>query len=452
VLSLTVIATSILHGEFLRREKIELIDQQVRETATVLLNSPIGELRKIEFQKVERILSEELGENRIGKFFVIRDNAGKRLYESYGTKRLPIEKIPRSPRWISLHVKGQYIRILNLDLPRIENRTVQVGVVIDGELLSPDYFSRANLIFNAVIMCLGMFVAWLLTAVLIRPISSLAAFVDGAANSREHKPELPPLPKDLRSLARSSSRRDELTSLLVGFETLIERVNRDYRLSRFWSYQMAHELKTPMALIEMQVAEAQRLGLLPDHYAKSILAEVFEVSETITSFLTWAEVENATKQTRLHVIRASKVLDDLYRRLEIGFKGRLDVRVEQDFNLMSNIQHAEQALGNVIMNALIYSPPDRPVLVEILSRTIRVSDSGPGLPSDVMKRIGEPFNKGEQITAIKDRKANGLGLALVYSIARLYRWRVGITTTVSGTSVTLEFPPTGEEKVEFNRV
>lgn len=437
VMSLVVVATSILHGEFLRQEKLNLIDQQVRDTATALLDSQFGDLRKIDFDRIEELISEELGENRIGKFFVIRNNAGDILFESTGTKLLPLSEIPRSPRWITLRSKGQYIRILNLDLPRIDDRTLQVGVVIGEELVSPGYFSRANMIFTAAIMCFGLLVAWGLTSLLMKPISRLATFVEAAAKEPSQKMELPSLPSDLKALYANAKMSDELVQLLVGFQTLIDRVNRDYRVSRFWSYQMAHELKTPMALIEMHIADAQKNASLSNEVAKTIMDEVFEMSETISSFLAWAEIENLTGQKLLHVVRASKLVTDIHRRLEAGFKGRLDIHIRHDFSLMTNIQHAEQAVGNLIVNALSYS--SGPVFVEVLEDAIEIKDSGPGLPNAVLQRLGEPFNKGENALG-EHNKANGLGLALVHSIVRLYKWKIDFETSSLGTTVKMQFP------------
>jgi two-component system sensor histidine kinase QseC len=203
-----------------------------------------------------------------------------------------------------------------------------------------------------------------------------------------------------------------------------------------------------MALLEAQVAEAQQNGRIGDKLATSILCEIFEVSETVTTFLTWAEVENATGQKRLHVIRAFKLVEDIAARLESTFPGRVELNLIDDFNVMSNIQHLEQALNNLIFNALVYSPANETVRVIVGERTIRVVDRGSGIPSEVMQRFGEPFNKGEGQRASLNRKANGLGLALVQSISKLYEWNLRISTDSSGTRACIAFPNLPEQ-MEF---
>lgn len=438
-----MIGTTILHGEFLRREKIELLDQQVRDTATALLDSELGDLRKIEFEHVEKILSEELGETRIGKFFVIRNNAGKMLFESSGAKLLQIPELPREPQWITIQQKGQYIRILNLKLPRIDDRTLQVGVIIGEDLLAPRYFSKANLFFTSAIMAIGLLVAWALTSFLMQPISKLSKFVSLAAREPSQKLELPSLPPDLKRIVEKSRKNEELATLLEGLETLIARVNRDYQMTRFWSYQMAHELKTPMALIEARVASAQNQKFIPDDLAREILTEVFEISETITTFLTWAEVENSSRQKRLFVLRSSKILADVKARLEASYPGRIELNIVDDFSVMANIQHLEQCLSNLIVNALNYSPVDKQVWIKSEANAIKVCDNGPGIPKAVLERLGEPFNKGESSTG--SRKGTGLGLALVHSICRLYQWKIEFQSTGDGTCAVIVFPNLIEE-------
>lgn len=438
MIALVIIATTILHGQFLRRQKLALIDQQARQTAAVLLGSGLNGLQNLTFDRVESIISEELGENRVGKVFVIRNNAGTVLFESPGAKELRIAEIAQFPHWITVHRKGRIVRLLNLSLPRVPDRTLQVALVLDEDFLSAQYFARENLFFTSLIMAIALLVAWVLASLLMKPVSRLSAFVARAGRDSAAGRTLPELPKDLR---RFSAARDEFADLLRGFETLIRRVNHDHKMSRLWSYQMAHELKTPMALIEALVAEDRTRSEISSTTANAILKEVFGVSETITSFLTWAETENAAPNKRLFVSHASKLVSDVQTRLEAGFRGRTQIHVVQDFQILTNLQHFDQALTNLVVNALVYSKEPDPVILEINAPSIRVIDQGPGVPSGVLERLGEPFNRGERTPPVSERKANGLGLALVHSLCRLYRWQLQFHHHGAGTAVEIRFPP-----------
>ncbi|MES2855583.1 MAG: hypothetical protein V4692_06960, partial [Bdellovibrionota bacterium] len=174
-------ATTVMHAIFLKRERLSLIDQQVRGTAVALLDSDLASPANINIRRAERTISEELGENRIGKFFIIRNGNGDVLFDSTTTELLKIPRVPQNPQWVTIEEKGKYIRILNLALPSIPDRTLQVGIVIDQDILSPSYFSTTSVGFIAIALSLGLIVAWLLASFLVRPISVLADFISDSA-------------------------------------------------------------------------------------------------------------------------------------------------------------------------------------------------------------------------------------------------------------------------------
>lgn len=444
-LSIVVVGTSLLHSEFVKREVLELIDQKLQEVADALAKGGAWESPTIDESQMDKLITERLGHRRIGKFYVVRDVSGKTLFQSNGATAMSLNEIPLEPTWLTIQQNGQFIRIINSPLPGSTGRILQIGFVVSEELMLPQYFSRADLLFAGAILVFGLLAAWVLTTLLMKPISRLSGFITRAAQDSGQKLEIPTLPKDLKQLTARLTSRDEFAVLLSGFEILIDKVNRNSRVSRLWSYQMAHELKTPMALIEAHVEEAHRSGAMQDGTAKAILDEVFEASETISSFLAWAELENMKSQQRLFAEKASNVLRDLQRRYELSFAGRLQMHIAQDFTVMSNLQHLEQAIGNLIFNALIYSPASRPVVVRLNRNSLVIQDFGAGIPASVMQRLGEPFNKGENKTS--QGKTNGLGLALVQSIVKLYSWKIDFKTSADGTVVTVGFPDIQSEQV-----
>lgn len=434
-----------LREYFLREGKLELIDQQVRSTASILMNSELVELKAIEIDRVESILNDELGESQIGKFFVIRNAKGELLYESPSVKSLPVETFAMQPQWIAIERNGQYIRILNLNLPSAADRTLQVGLVVGEDFIRSRFLEGNYVAFRVMIFALGLLVAWFLTSTLMRPISQLAVFVSQTATNPMYRMELPSLPEQLRRLLpKSPDSADEMHRLLRGFDALIARINREYRISRFWSFQMAHELKTPMALMEAQITEAGQNKEISAHVSKTLLTEIFAMSETITSFLTWAEVENSpSQQNRTFANRASAVALDLRSRLQTNFPDRMRVVVVEDFYVLANPQHLEQVVNNLVVNALTYSPEDKPVTVELRGNRLRVLDQGKGIEKAVVERMGEPFNKGDMSPAGL-RRGSGLGLALVHSVCNMYGWKIAVDTASSGTAITIDFPEVSE--------
>ena len=426
VLFFVSLALVALHGWFLREERIRLIDEQVRAAAEALLDSELSDLRRVQYEKVEEIISDELGENRIGKFFVIRDGQNQVIYESSSAQMLPLLSLPQTPRWVTIREKGQFIRVLNLDLPRINNRTMQVGVLVDDSLLSIFPPARAAAVFVAAALCLGLAAAALLTSFLLRPISRLHAFI-ARLGADERERELPALPLD----AADQTSHDEMAALRRGVARLIDRVNRAHRTSRAWSFQMAHELKTPLAIIEAEVNGAGA-AQIPERVADSIRAELMQASSAVTSFLSWAELEAPPEAGRLYAHRITGVLTELKSRLDKTFPDRLELKAEENFPVVAAAQHLELLLLNLLRNALVHS--SGAVIVRAGGATVEIEDAGAGIPPAVKDRLGEPFNKGG------GNKGHGLGLALVSGIARRYGWKLDFADRAPGTRVTVSFP------------
>jgi signal transduction histidine kinase len=434
-------ATISFHLFFLKQERLRLIDQQVRETAAALVDSSLVEVRKVDFETIDQIISEELGENRIGKFFIIRNTDGEILFESTSAKVLPLIDIPQSPQWISLHEKGQFIRVLNLELPRIPDRSIQVGLVIGQELLAPSFFSRTNLIFLLGVVSLGFAVAWFLTSTLLKPIRQLEGFVSRVAKEPSAA-QLPALPPDFTRFSHATS-NDEFANLLLGLQDLIDRVNLGYRLSRIWAYQMAHELKTPLAILSVELETRQAGGTIESSLADVLKGELRGISDTVSSFLNWAELENSRQTHQPHANRIVKVLEQLTRRFDAKEPGRVIFEAhERDFYVLCDPSHLEQTLQNLISNALKYSPRTEKVLLEIRKNSVAVSDRGCGMSNEVIDRLGEPFNKGSNALG------HGLGLAWVMSVAKIYGWSVTLNCNGSGTTAEVSFSAVHEVVTE----
>jgi signal transduction histidine kinase len=437
VLSVALISTSSLYEYVLKQERLQLIDRQIRDAASILLDSDLVALRTIDFHRVEEILNQELGEDRIGKFFIIRNANDEVLFQSLSAKLLPIKNIPRNEQWVSYKNHDQFIRVLNLNLPKIPDRSLQVGFVIDENILSSDFLSNDKLLFIFFIFLAGITVSWFLARKLLQPISVLSDYIDRLAENKDGRLELPQLPPSISSLTKNGAKNDDFKKLVSSFEKLTDRVNKGYKLSRFWSYQMAHELKTPMAVIEAITSDAARRAKIDDETAKKIVAEVLLVSDTISSFLNWAEVENTGSPTTLHVNRVSKTIDALLARLQATYPHRIELRLHQDFSIYSNMQQLEQMLSNLIINACDYS--SQKVIIDVDTHKISIIDSGDGFSQNVLDRLGEPFNSGG-LTTTSGNSGSGLGLAYVKSVCHLYNWELHIESSSNGSTIYLKFP------------
>lgn len=428
ILSLLCISSSlsiVLHTLFLRNDRLESIDREVRQAATILVSSKLGDLEKIDLANAEAIISEELGENRIGKFFIIRDEEGHVIYQSPNVNLLGLTSIPQTPKWIELRKRLDYIRILNLQLPRYPDRTLQVGLVYDEDLVSPNYFSKYSFMFLILILSFGSILSFILTSFLLKPISQLKSFLSAVSEKAKIQPLLDRVPTSILVTGLTSA-QEEFGQLISQINLLIDRVNLNHRLSRLWVYALAHELKTPLSVMRLEVEKENLVALK---------AESSQLSETLNSFLGWAELENSLPQKPFYAKKLQEVLNKTISKLPMDERNRIRVSLKTEEIVFSSLEHLEQVFSNLISNALKYSKPSSLIEIKLEGFIFSILNEGEPIPQPVIDRIGEPFNRGEG----NKLRGHGLGLAWVSSICKSYFWDLQFSPTATTTLSTIKF-------------
>lgn len=433
-----------LYSYFLRQEKIAFIDRQVRQTAAALVDSELGDLRKINFEEADKIISEELGDSRVGKFFIIRNAAGHTIFESESAKFLPLKGVSLKDTWFQVSTKDKFIRGLNLKLPSFRDRSLQVGLVLDETFLSPSFLSSGFGAFVGVIFLLGLPLSLLLTTFLLNPVAKLGRFLSGLTEATRQQELLPRVPDSVARSPRADS-RDEFKRVVAGLNGLIEKVNKNYQFSRLWAYQMAHEMKTPLSLANLEIEKLEKRHHLSTEATSELQTEMHKISETINSFLEWAELENSHQQKNLFLNRLATVVEEVRHRFR-DEQSRIDLVETSSLVVIAKPLHLEQVILNLIQNALHHGGAECRVKVQITDRTIVIQDNGVGISDEVIKRFGEPFNRGR--TSAAKTRGHGLGLARVVSVCRLYDWKIAVEEAGPGTRFTVTFPESPEQRSE----
>ena len=170
---------------------------------------------------------------------------------------------------------------------------------------------------------------------------------------------------------------------------------------------LAHEIKNPLAIIR---GSARRLGRLEpeaQRLADSVVEEVDRLGRTVGRYLQFARVETAEGETGDLVAAVAATLDLLEGEFQVrrcalereGLEGAAPVPLDPE--------SLKQVALNLVLNALEALPEGGRVRVELARRAGRfeltVRDDGPGIPPDVLARLGQPFFT---------TKAKGTGLGL----------------------------------------
>lgn len=437
-LVLAAVGINLIHVEFFKSQRLKLIDKQIAESSSALMASEYFLKSLNQPHEIEEDISKVLKGARIGKVFILRDKNEKILSQSFNVALLEAE-LPVKPEWVTVKTATEYVRVRNLPIKGNRSLTLQVGLVLDRNFIDWEIVDQrvVNYVTGIVV---ALFVASvMLTLVLLSPLRILIQHLQVATSNLTNLQDVQPLPGGLTRFTRGYwSKSDEFSILLSTVQKLIGRINLNYKLTRSWTLQMAHELKTPLAIIRAETESKTKSQLLPAQYSKDVIKEVQHMSDIISQFLEWAELESSQLQKDLHAFRIKTVVKSVAARLEKISPHRLKLNLKSDFSVISAPGHLDQLISNLITNALKFSSDSSPVEITVAGDTLTVSDQGPGIPQEVLERIGEPFNVGSH----EDQKmtGHGLGLAWVSTVSKLYQWKISIDSGPQGTRISIKFP------------
>ena len=223
---------------------------------------------------------------------------------------------------------------------------------------------------------------------------------------------------------------------LVLYRTVAVRMELAQRRSDFVA-AVSHELKTPLTSIRM-MAEILRDGMVPSEdrrqqYYETITAESERLSRLIANVLELARLERGTREVEREVGPVGDVLEQVLEILGPHAKERgftLELELEPDLPSASMDRDALlQVLVNLVDNAIKFAANAVDKRIVLQARAVgaelvlSVRDHGPGVPPGQLRRIFQPFYRGER-ELTRRTKGTGIGLALVAGLVRRMGGRV----------------------------
>jgi two-component system, OmpR family, sensor histidine kinase KdpD len=248
------------------------------------------------------------------------------------------------------------------------------------------------------------------------------------------------------SLRREQARvlHSERSTQQARLEAEVERVHAALLSS------VSHDLRTPLATISASSQMLVRNHVAMDATLRGeILTGIADEAERLDGLLRnlLAITRVETGELRLQVLPASldEVLTDALRRLEHRLAGRsVEVKAERGLPLVDlDVRLFEQALLNVLDNALRYSPPGSPLTIETEQLheqvQIRIADAGVGVAAADRELVFEKFRRGSN--APRSDGGVGLGLTICRAILRAHGGEITMGSAVGGGAlVTLSLP------------
>jgi len=257
-------------------------------------------------------------------------------------------------------------------------------------------------------------------------------------------------PDAMSPLAEGSLPR-ELQPLAASLNALLARLDEALAAQRRFTADAAHELRTPLAALALQVGLAERAPDAPSRAAAmdDLEAGVARASRLVEQLLTMARLEPDALSSDFARVDLVALANDAIvarapiadaRRIDLGCTGSAAVAVRGDGASLATL------LANLLDNALRHTPEGGRVDVAVAEESGRavlsVADTGPGIPAAERERVFERFHRGAQPDDAARGLGSGLGLSIVRRIAEAHGATVALEDAVGGTGlvVRVRFP------------
>ncbi len=244
------------------------------------------------------------------------------------------------------------------------------------------------------------------------------------------------------------------SGMVLGVVLVLRDLSRERRLSQMrtdFVANVTHELRTPLTSIRMfaETLRMKRAGSETERQEclEVIVGETRRLSRLIDTVLDFSKIERGQKQYRMGEINVSEVARSTLNTLkysleEQGFE--LEAQIEPDLRAFGDADALEQAMLNLIDNAVKYSRQNKSVRIDLWTQDdhvlFRVADKGIGIPEADLGRIFEKFYRGRAATG-QGTGGAGLGLTVVKHIVEAHQGKIKVESKVGeGSSFIISLP------------
>lgn len=276
-------------------------------------------------------------------------------------------------------------------------------------------FSLSSFLYMGLVTIGSMIAAYCLAGSAMRPISKLNNEIEEInGNSLSKRVPVP-------------QTKDEIENLSLSFNKLLERLEQEFEREKQFSANVAHELKTPLAIIitSAQVLKLSDQATLEDYHENLdiTLQSARRLSDIVEGLLslyrTDREISFSTVNIQQMFNEIQKEIEPLYSEKNITLKYDLNTQT-----LMGNRLLLYRGFFNLIENAYKYTEKGGTITVasyfEENKIIVRISDTGIGISDDDIDHIFEPFYRADKSRSRKISGA-GLGLAITKEIFVLHK-------------------------------
>jgi two-component system, OmpR family, sensor kinase len=290
---------------------------------------------------------------------------------------------------------------------------VVVGTSVEARNESQADLLQLLLLGGPIALILASLAAYGVATAALRPVEAMRARA-ARVSSAEPQERLPVPPT-----------RDEVARLGITLNAMLDRLGEAIAHERRFVADASHELRTPLAILKTELELALSQSRSPPQLRASLASAAEETDRLIQlaeDLLTMAETDRGKLPVRLTTVTLDEVLSGVASRFAARADDGdrvLEVSVAPGIQVTADRMRLEQALGNLLDNALRYG--SGPILLQAVHCDDRVEihirDRGPGFTEDFLDHAFERFSRADHS---KRTGGSGLGLSIVASIAHAH--------------------------------
>ena len=315
--------------------------------------------------------------------------------------------------------------------PQLVAPDEDLTIIVDG---AQGRFRTTNWYITVAVTLLSGILAYFVSGRALKPLRSFASQVEQVQMS------------NLADMKINEDVLPEFRQFSHSFNQMLERLNNAFAAQRQFTGNAAHELRTPLALMQAQLElfSAEHPDVRPE--TAEFLTLLREQTERLTQMTkTLLEMSNLQQVARNERIQLAPMVEEIFTDLApLTDKRGITLTADGDGVMTGSDALIYRLLFNLIENAIRYNRDNGEVTVSVTEDDsdllIKVSDTGFGIPKEYRDSIFQPFFRVDKSRS-REYGGVGLGLSLVWNITALHGGEIRAEENPEcGTSMTVRFP------------
>mgnify|MGYP000510796053 FL=1 len=297
-------------------------------------------------------------------------------------------------------------------------------------------YKKSSLLFSTLLSLLGGVITFFISGHALKPLYDFSKKIEEVQA------------QNLSDSRIEENKFSELNQLSVSYNKMLERLSEAFKLQRQFTANAAHELRTPLAVMQLQI-DLYNSSKHPDNDTSaqqtiSMITEQTErLSKMVRTLLDMSELQTIARDEEIAIAAlVEEVLADLEPLAQE--KGINLIEKCDNVLLMGSDILIYRLVYNLVENAIKYNFSGGTVTVNATQQNsqlhLTVEDTGNGIPEELKERIFEPFFRLDKSRS-RELGGVGLGLALVREIVRVHNGSILVKNNAnSGTTFEVIFP------------